>query len=124
MKIVIDTERKTIEVAKDFKDVYDNQVKLNKKLGKDTDTIMSMLDLSNYKVVSKQTRAVVDKTNANDIDAYMNSVKDTDTENYNEYVALKNSKVKNKNGVVAPISFWAIKKWFYEKYPNRKPLAK
>ena len=124
MKIVIDTERKTIEVAKDFKDVYDNQVKLNKKLGKDTDTIMSMLDLSNYKVVSKQTRAVVDKTNAKDIDAYMNSIKDTDTENYNAYIKLKHSKVKNKNGVVAPISFLTIRKWFYEKYPNEKPLAK
>ena len=94
-------------------------------LGKENQTLSSMLDLSEYKVIAKPTRAIKDTTNAKTIDTYMESVKDTDKENYKEYVELKNKVVKTtEKGTKIKTNFLTIKKWFYEKYPSQNPFKK
>ena len=55
----------------------------------------------------------------------MNSVKDTDKDNYKEYVELKNKVVKTtEKGTKIKTNFLTIKKWFYEKYPSQNPFKK
>lgn len=123
MKIIIDTDKKVVEVPSDFKALYDNQRKMNKMLGKEDETLSSMIDLSKYGVVAKQNRVIKDTTNANTIETFMNSVKDKDAEKYNEYIELKNKQVgTSKNGKPLKTSFLVVKKWFYENYPNQNPL--
>ena len=125
MKLIIDTDKKMVEVPSEFKVAYENLSKANKMLGKENQTLMSMLDLSDYKVVAKQTRAVKDTTNAKTIETFMNSVKDTDKDNYKEYVDLKNKVVKTtEKGTQIKTNFLTIKKWFYEKYPEQNPFKK
>ena len=124
MKLIIDVDKKVVEVPHDFKELYDNQVKLNKRFGKDSDVLSSMLDLSEYKVIAKQTRAIKDTTNAKTIATYMESVKDTDKSKYDEYVKLRDSYIVNKNNVRTKVSFLTIKRWFYENYPEQNPYKK
>ena len=125
MKLIIDTDKKVVEVPSEFKLVYENQAKMNKMLGKENQTLSSMLDLSEYKVVAKQTRTIKDTTNAKTIETFMESVKDTDKDNYKEYVDLKNKVVKvNEKGTKIKTNFLTIKKWFYEKYPEQNPFKK
>lgn len=125
MKLIIDTDKKVVEVPSEFKLAYENQAKMNKMLGKENQTLSSMLDLSEYKVVAKQTRTIKDTTNAKTIETFMESVKDTDKDNYKEYVDLKNKVVKvNEKGTKIKTNFLTIKKWFYEKYPEQNPFKK
>ena len=125
MKIIIDTDKNVVEVPSDFKNAYDNLSKANKMLGKESQTLSTMLDLSNYRVVAKQTRAIKDTTNAKDIDAFMESVKDTDKDKYKEYVELRDKKVgTSKNGRPLKTSFLVVKKWYYENYPKQNPFKK
>lgn len=124
MKLIIDVDKKVVEVPSDFKELYDNQVKLNKRFGKDNDVLTSMLDLSEYKVVAKQTRAIKDTTNAKTIATYMENVKDTDKSNYAKYVELRDGYIINKNNVRTKTSFLTIKRWFYETYPEQNPYKK
>ncbi len=125
MLIIINTEKKSVEVPHDFKEVYENQKKYNKMLGKETPSILSILDLNNYSVVAKQTRKVVDKTNSRVIDDFMNSVKEKDKDNYDEYLSIKNKVVKTTSkGTAVKTNFLTIKKWFYSKYPEQNPFKK
>lgn len=125
MKLIIDTDKKVVEVPSEFKLAYENQAKMIKMLGKENQTLSSMLDLSEYKVVAKQTRTIKDTTNAKTIETFMESVKDTDKDNYKEYVDLKNKVVKvNEKGTKIKTNFLTIKKWFYEKYPEQNPFKK
>ena len=125
MIITINTEKKSVEVPYDFKEVYENQKKYNKMLGKETPSILSILDLNNYSVVAKQTRKVVDKTNSKVIDDFMNSVKEKDKDNYDEYLSIKNKVVKTTSkGTAVKTNFLTIKKWFYSKYPEQNPFKK
>lgn len=122
MKLIIDTEKKIVEVPSEFKVAYDYQVKANKMLGKESDTLTTMLDLSDYKVVAKQNRTIKDTTNAKTIADYMEGVKDTDKEHYAKYIELRDGHFVNKNGVTMKTSFLTIKKWFYETYPKQNPF--
>lgn len=123
MKLIIDTDKKIIEVPSDFKGLYDNQRKMNKMLGKEDETLSSMIDLSKYSVVAKQNRVIKDTTNAKTIDEFMNSVKEKDADKYNAYIELKNKQVgTSKNGKPLKTSFLVIKKWFYENYPKQNPF--
>jgi hypothetical protein len=125
MKLIIDTDKKMVEVPSEFKVAYENLSKANKMLGKENQTLSSMLDLSEYKVVAKPTRAIKDTTNAKTIETFMNGVKDTDKDNYKEYVDLKNKVVKTtEKGTQIKTNFLTIKKWFYEKYPEQNPFKK
>lgn len=125
MKLLIDTDKKTIEVPKEFKDAFDNQTKIDKMLGKGTQTLSTMIDLSEFKVVAKQTRVIKDKTNAKSIDAYMESVKDTDKDKYKEYIALRDrDNGLSKTGKKLKTNFLTIKKWFYQNYPSQNPYKK
>lgn len=125
MKVIIDIDKKSIEVPNKIKDAYEKQVEVNKMFGKNSGSILDMFDLSDFKVVSTQTRSVSDKTNAKDIDDFMKGVKDTDKDKYNEYVRLRDNIVgKSKNGKPLKTNFLIIKKWFYENYPNQNPYKK
>lgn len=126
MKIVIDLKAQTIEVPKDLKVAYESQLKYNKSLGKENFSILSLVDTTGFKVTTKVVSTVVgDKTKQADIDKYMEeNVKDSNSVLYDEYIKLRDGKYKNKKGIVTKTSFLTTKKWFYEKFPNLKPLVK
>jgi len=124
MKVILDIENKVAEAPYELKELIENQEKLNKRFGRKADTsLSSLIDLSEYKVVYKQNRVRVDKTNAKMIDEFMESVKDNDKDLYKAYVELKNKSEKtSKNGKPIKTNFLTIKKWFYKNYPQQNPL--
>ena len=129
MKIIIDLKEKTIEVPKDLKATYDSQVRFNKKMGIEDTSILSTLSnigLKDYKVITKRVSTIEgDKTKQKDIDNYMESnVRNEDSQTYEEYIKLRDSYVVNSRGIKTKTNFLTIKKWFYEKYPDLKPLVK
>lgn len=125
MKIIIDTEKKSVEVPNDFKKAYDSQVKVAKMLGKESDSILSMLDIKDYKVVSKQVRKVLDNTNAKTIEDFMKKVKESNKDKYEEYKELKEKVVKvSPKGKQIKTNFLTIKKWFYTNFPEQNPYKK
>ena len=125
MKIIIDTEKRTIEVPSEFKEAYEGQAKMNKMLGKEKESIISNLDISDYRIVSKQARKVLDKTNSKTIADYMEKVKDTKKDLYEEYINLKNKVVKTTaTGKEVKTNFLVIKKWFYDNFPSENPFNK
>lgn len=119
MKIVIDTDKKTIEVPSSF---LKASAEINKMLGKKSESILDNIDTKDYKIITKQERKVVDKTNAKNIEDFMKKVKDTDKDLYEEYKSLKDRVVKvSPNGKQMKTNFLVIRKWFYEKFPDQKP---
>ena len=125
MKIIIDTDKKSIEVPHDFKVAYDNNVKMNKMLGRDTESILSMLEIKDFKIVATQNRSVKDTTNSKDIEKFMNNIKATDKAKYEEYKELRDKIVKHSpKGTPIKTSFLIVKKWFYENYPEQNPFKK
>lgn len=120
MKIIIDTDKKTIEVPKKLKEA-------SELLGHKS--VLDSVNIDDYKIIIKSTtinkNRVVDKTNAKTIEDFMNKVKDSDKDTYKEYVELKNKVIgTTKNGKEVKTNFLTIKKWFYEKYPSENPLKK
>ncbi len=129
MKIVIDIDKKTIEVPKKLKKAYESQLEIEEMTGKRSNSILDMLNLADYQIITKivvsNENRKVDKTNAKTIEDYMNKVKTTDENLYNEYIALKNKVVgKSKNGKDLKTSFLDVKKWFYNNFPEEKPNKK
>ena len=125
MEIIINTEKKYIKVPSEFKEAYDSQVKLEKMLGKDTNNILSVLDIENYKIVPIDSNRIKDKINKNTIEEYMKKVKETDKTLYEEYKTLKEKEVgKTKSGKPIYTSFLVIKKWFYSNFPDQNPFKK
>lgn len=124
MQIIIDTDKKTILVPSDFKKLYDNNEKMNKKLGNDF-SITSMINFNDYKLVAKSDKRVSDHTNKDTIDNYMDSIKDSEKAKYDEYKKLKTTIVKrNKKGEPVYTNFLTIKKWFYANFPEQRPTKK
>lgn len=125
MKIIIDTEKRSIEVPKEMKEAYDSQVKVAKMLGNENNSILDMLDIKDYKITSKQVRRIVDNTNAKSIEDYMNNIKDSKKDLYEEYVALRDKVIKTTpNGKKVKTNFLTIKKWFYKNFPSENPFKK
>ena len=92
---------------------YENQLEMSKMLGKKSDSILDMLDVRDYNITTKITKTSTnaDKTSLQDIENYMNSVKNNDKNKYEDYIELKKT---TKN-------FFIIRKWFYTNFPNQKP---
>ena len=120
MKIIVDTDKREVVIPQEFKSAFD---KLSKELG--SKDILSFLNVSSYKIMTKQTRVKSDRTNAMTIQTFMEGVKDTDKEIYKEYITLRDAKVgETKNGKPIKTNFLTLKKWFYSKYPEQNPLRK
>lgn len=118
MKIIIDTDKKVIEVPNELKKAYD-------LLGNNCNSILSLVNTSDFIIKGKSNNTNGDKTNQADIEAFMESVKDTEKAKYEEYTKLKNAKVgKSKNGKPIKTNFLNVKKWFYENFPDQKPKKK
>lgn len=126
MKIIIDTDKKIVEVPKAMKEAHEYQLKVDKMLGKESSSILSQLDLRDYKVISKHINTRVgDKTTAKDIDNFMKKIKDSQKDLYEEYIELKEKVVKTTaKGTKVKTNFLNIKKWFYEKFPDQDPNKK
>lgn len=124
MQIIIDTEKKTILVPSDFKKLYDNNEKMNKKLGNDF-TITSMINFNDYKLVGKTDNRISDYTNRDTIEEYMKSIKDSNKAKYEEYVALRDKIVgTSKKGKKLKTNFLTLKKWYYSNFPEQRPTKK
>lgn len=121
MKIIIDTDKKIVEVPKAMKEAHESQVKVDKMLGNESNSILSQLNLKDYKIVSKQINTRVgDKTTAKDIENFMKKIKDSQKDLYEEYIELKNKVVRTTvKGTEIKTNFLNIRKWFYEKFPNQ-----
>jgi hypothetical protein len=124
MKIILDTESKSAEAPYELKELMEGQQKFNKAFGKSKSANLSdVIDLTEYKITYKQNRTKVDKTNSKDINDFMENIKDTDKDLYKEFIALRDKEVsKTKSGKPIKTNFLIIKKWFYEHFPNNKPL--
>ena len=109
MKIIIDFDKKTIEVPKKLKEASD-------MLG--NKSILDSINVNDYKIIVKSTtnnkNRIVDKTNKKTIEDFMNKVKDSKKEIYEEYLKLIEGK----------ISFLKLKQWFYTKFPSENPFKK
>ena len=116
MRIVIDTDKRVIEVPSKFKKYYENQVELAKMVGNKCGSILDMVNVEGYTITTKIVRSSknADKTSLKDIETYMNSIKNSDKEKYQAYESLK----KDTN------NFFTIRKWFYSNFPNQKPNKK
>lgn len=123
MKIIIDTDKKSVEVPNNIREAYNN---ISKECGNISVLDMVNVDIKNYKVVSKQVAKVVgDKTTAKDIENYMNKIKESNKDLYEEYVTLKNKIIKTTaKGTKIKTNFLTIKKWFYSKFPDQNPNKK
>ena len=125
MEIIINTEKRTIEVPKDVREDLESRNKLNKKFGREEETILSMLDVRDYKVVSKATKGVKDTLKKADVESYMLSIKDKEPKLYEEYVELRDKVVETTdNGKEIKTSFLTIKAWYYKKFPEKSPFKK
>lgn len=126
MKIVIDTDKKLIEVPNDFKKAYESQRKTFELIGKKCDSILSMIedteDIDNFKITSKIVRTSnnSEKITAKDIENFMNSVKDTHKEKYNEYMELKNEVKKTKDGKERKTTHFEVLSWVKKNFPEFK----
>lgn len=122
MKVIIDTDKKTVEVPSTTRKQLEERNKMNRDMGLKEDTILSLLNIEDYKVISKQEKVVKDFTNAKTIEEFMEKVKDQDQEKYNEYIELREKVVSHsKTGKPVKTSFLVVKAWFYKNYPNQKP---
>ena len=127
MKIIIDTDKKTVEVPKETKKGLEERNKLNRDMGIKEETILSLLKIEDYKVISKPTniQTFKDTTNSKTIDDYMESVKEEKKDLYNQYKTMKNNIVKtNKDGKPVYTNFLTIKAWFYKNFPTRFPRSR
>lgn len=108
MKIIIDMDKKTIEVPKKIKEASDT---LGGK------SVLDFIDINDYRVIVKTTtnkNRIVDKTNKKTIEDFMNKIKDSKKELYEEYLKLVEGK----------ISFLKLKQWFYKNFPSENPFKK
>ena len=122
MKIVIDTERKTIEAPSSL---LKANAEINKMLGKKSESILDSIDTKNYKIIAKQENKTADRTNAKYIEEFMNKVKDTNKDLYEEYRKLKEKIVKvSSKGKPIKTNFLVVRKWFYKNFPDQKPTKK
>lgn len=122
MKIVIDTEKKTIEAPSSL---VKANAEINKMLGKKSESILDSIDTKNYKIIAKPDKKIGDRTNAKYIEEFMKKIKDTNKDLYEEYRELKDKVVDiSSNGKPVKTNFLVLRKWFYEKFPNQKPTKK
>lgn len=125
MIIRINTEAKTITVPTQFKEELEVYNKILKRKGKRVVSPLDDLDIENYTLVGESPERVKDHTNKETIDKYMEELRATDKELYKEYVALRDRVIgTSKNGKEIKTSFLTLKKWFYEKFPEQKPVKK
>lgn len=123
MKIIIDTDKQTIEIPKQV-------VKTARELGRKTNiAIIDMANINEYRIIERETEVnpnrIVDKTTAKMIDDYMNKIKESDSSLYEEYIKIKNEVVgKTKNGKEKKNSFLNVKNWFYANFPKESPFYK
>ena len=123
MKIIIDIDKKTIEVPENLKKAYEEQLNVDKMLGNKSKSILEQLNTSEYKIISKHKNSKADKTSLKDIEEYMNSIKSTNKEKYEEYTALLNKGGElKKDGKPKKTNFLIIKKWFYTNFPEKNPF--
>lgn len=127
MKIVIDTEKRIIEVPKKLKNAYESQLELDKMLGNEVKSIVNFIDTKDYTIIVKPVYSnpnrKKDTTNAKSIQEFMNKIKESNKDLYNEYVELRD-KTYEKNGKKVKTNFLIVKKWFYEKFPEQNPFKK
>ena len=123
MQIIIDTNKKTIEVSEELKKAYESQIKMEQMLGIEKKSILESIGCENYKVICKPSNRNNDKTSLADIDNFMASIKSTNKEKYDEYVELKNKPTgkKTKKGKDITTNFLTLKKWFYLNFPEQNP---
>lgn len=125
MKIIIDTNKRSIEVPGELREAYIKQVKVDKMLGEESKSILDLINIKDYKIIEKRIVKIKDTTNKETIENFMNNVKNTDKDKYEEYVALRDKIIgKTKNGKPKKTNFLTIKKWFYENYPSENPFKK
>lgn len=109
MKIIIDFDKKIIEVPKKIKEASD-------MLGHKS--ILDSVNINDYKIVVKSTTTnknrIVDKTNKKTIEDFMNKIKDSKKDIYEEYLKLVEGK----------ITFLKLKQWFYKNFPSENPFKK
>lgn len=119
MKIIIDMEKKTIEVPKKIKEASET---LGKK------SVLECIDTNDYKVIVKSNTTktrVLDKTNKKTIEDFMNKIKDSKKDLYEEYVNLRDKVVRiTDTGKEVKTNFLDLKKWFYNKFPSENPFNK
>lgn len=122
MKVIIDTDKKTVEVPSTTKKQLEERNKMNRDMGLKEETILSLLNIEDYKVISKQVKVVKDFTNAETIEKFMEEVRKNDEGKYKEYVELKEKITGHtKTGKPIKTSFLTIKAWYYKNYPEQKP---
>ena len=112
MKVIIDTDKKTVEVPSTTRKQLEERNKMNREMGLKEDTILSLLNIEEYKVVSKQEKVVKDFTNAKMIEDFMAQVRKDDESKYKEYVELlklSNVELIIDQNALNEIAFYAYK---------------
>ena len=95
--------------------------------GNEVKSIVNFIDTKDYTIIVKPVYSnpnrKKDTTNAKSIQEFMNKIKESNKDLYNEYVELRD-KTYEKNGKKVKTNFLIVKKWFYEKFPEQNPFKK